>query len=168
MLDEWGYFESGHMGSEDLLTPNIDRLIGGGVSFLESHSTNPVCSPARSSLLTGRMPVETGVISNNRAIHPSVPNLGQWFSEAGYDTVYCGKWHLPGGYPAAIKGFDVLPVGSGQGDLVDEIVEVVEVNCVLGGVVQRSTVVGHVDARLLDPSQAEVRVVRAHSRVAFR
>jgi choline-sulfatase len=109
-------------GCPDVRTPNIDRLISRGTTFTESHSTNPVCSPARSSLMTGRMPVETGVISNNRSIHPSCPNMGQWLGESDYETAYCGKWHLPGGYPTEIDGFRVLPVGGGQGDLVDTIV----------------------------------------------
>jgi len=112
---------SGH-GCPDVHTPNVDRLIRRGVTFLESHSTDPVCSPARSSLFTGRMPVETGVITNGRPIHPSVPNMGQWLRRDGYDTVYCGKWHLPGGYPTEMPGFNVLPVGGGQGDLVDSVV----------------------------------------------
>ena len=112
---------SGH-GCPDVRTPNIDRLIERGVTFLESHSTNPVCSPARSSLFTGRMPVETGVITNNRPIHQSVPNMGQWLNRAGYESVYCGKWHLPAGYPTEMEGFTVLPSGGGQGDLVDTIV----------------------------------------------
>jgi choline-sulfatase len=100
-------------------TPNLDRLIERGVTFIESHSTNPVCSPARSSVFTGRMPVETGVITNTRPIHDSVPDLGQWLGQNGYDCAYCGKWHLPDGWPSRMKGFEVLPVGGAQGDLVD-------------------------------------------------
>ena len=106
-------------GCADVRTPNLDRLADGGVSFLESHSTDPVCSPARSSIFTGRMPTETGVITNGRPIHASVPNMGQWLHEAGYETVYCGKWHLPEGYATKMPGFTVLPVGGGQGDLID-------------------------------------------------
>ena len=122
VCDQLGLDAIAAHGCPDVRTPNIDRLVRNGVSFLESHSTNPVCSPARSSLFTGRMPCETGVISNTRPIHASVPNLGQWLSPRGYDAVYCGKWHLPGGYPAAIEGFTVLPVGGGQGDIVDPLV----------------------------------------------
>ncbi|MHC4403850.1 MAG: sulfatase family protein [Planctomycetota bacterium] len=121
VCDQLGLDALSAHGCADVSTPNIDRLVRRGVSFLESHSTNPVCSPARSSLLTGRMPVETGVVSNNRPIHSSRPNLGQWLGEAGYQSVYCGKWHLPGGYPDRIDGFRVLPVGGGQGDLVDTV-----------------------------------------------
>jgi len=122
VADQLGLDAISAHGCGDVRTPNIDRLVRRGVTFMESHSTNPVCSPARSSLFTGRMPTETGVISNGRPIHPSVPNLGQRLREHGYDTVYCGKWHLPGGYPHQIDGFDVLPVGGGQGDLVDPAV----------------------------------------------
>jgi len=122
VCDQLGLDALSAHGCPDVHTPNIDRLAARGVTFLESHSTNPVCSPARSSLFTGRMPVETGVISNNRPIHASRPNMGQWLGESGYETVYCGKWHLPGGYQHEIDGFHVLPVGGGQGDLVDTVV----------------------------------------------
>lgn len=108
-------------GNPHVRTPNLDRLIGQGVSFLESHSTNPVCSPARSSLFTGRMPVETGVTVNTRPIAPGIPNMGEWFRGRGYETVYCGKWHLPEGWaPADLRGFSVLPLErGGQGSTMD-------------------------------------------------
>ena len=122
VCDQLGLDAISAHGCGDVHTPNIDRLVRRGVSFMESHSTSPVCSPARSSLFTGRMPVETGVISNNRAIDPDCAQMGGWFRQGGYETVYCGKWHLPGGYPVKIDGFDVLPVGQGQGDLVDTVV----------------------------------------------
>ena len=109
-------------GFRDARTPNLDRLVGRGTTFLESHSTNPVCSPARSSIMTGRMPVETGVVTNGRPIHASRPNLGQWLGPKGYEAVYCGKWHLPAGYARQIPGFTVLPAGMGQGDLGDTVV----------------------------------------------
>ncbi len=98
-------------------TPNLDRLVRRGVSFLESHSVNPVCSPNRSCLMTGRMAVETGVIVNNYGICRDVPNVAQWFASHGdYRRFYCGKWHLPAGYPApegpaAAEGFEVIPLG---------------------------------------------------------
>jgi choline-sulfatase len=104
-------------------TPNIDRLARRGVTFLESHSTNPVCSPARSSLMTGRMPVETGVTTNNLPIREGIPNLGEWFRQHGYETVYCGKWHIPSTWQDEIAGFTVIPMsGEGEGDMKDPLV----------------------------------------------
>ena len=101
-------------------TPAMDRLVKRGVSFLESHSTNPVCSPARSSLMTGRMPCETGVHVNGRPIREGVPNLGQLLGNAGYDTVYAGKWHMPRSATYDIPGFRVIASGiGGQGNLGD-------------------------------------------------
>jgi len=100
-------------------TPNLDELVHSGVSFTESHSTNPVCCPARSSMFTGRFSLETGVVINNIGIDQAVPNMGQWFANhSDYDRVYCGKWHAGGPWnnpsvsgPRKIPGFDTLPNG---------------------------------------------------------
>jgi arylsulfatase A-like enzyme len=100
-------------------TPNLDELVHNGVSFTESHSTNPVCCPARSSMFTGRHSIETGVVINNVGIDKSVPNMGQWFEEhSDYERVYCGKWHAGGPWnnpsvsgPRKIPGFDTIPNG---------------------------------------------------------
>ena len=125
MCDQLGLDAISAHGFKDAHTPNIDRLVKRGTTFTESHSTNPVCSPARSSLLSGRMPVETGVVRNGLAIDPSCPNIGRWFARGGYESVYCGKWHLPAGYASKIPGFTVLPAGRGggeQGDTIDTVV----------------------------------------------
>jgi choline-sulfatase len=121
ICDQLGLDAVAAHGSPDVQTPHLDRLIGRGTTFLLSHSTSPVCSPARSSLMTGRMPVETGVVSNGLPIHASRPNLGHWFGEHGYETVYCGKWHLPGGVPADGDGFRVLPARGGYGQVDDAV-----------------------------------------------
>lgn len=115
-------------GCRWLSTPNLDRLSKRGVSFLESHSANPVCSPARSTLFTGRMSIETSVTRNNVGIDKDVPNMGQWFeANSDYARVYCGKWHAggPWNYPLIagdrkIPGFATLPGGArGTGDIAD-------------------------------------------------
>jgi len=120
--DQLGLDAIGAHGCKDVRTPNLDRLIAGGTTFLESHSTSPVCSPARGSIMTGLMPAETGVVANGVPIHKSRPNLGQWFGARGYETIYCGKWHLPGGYQPNVPGFHTLPAGRAQGDLSDTAV----------------------------------------------
>ena len=120
ITDQQGLDTLSAFGLKDIHTPNLDRLAGRGVSFLESHSTNPLCSPARSSMFTGRPTLETGVIINNRAIPETMPNMGQWLRREGYETIYTGKWHVPESYTVHIPGFEVIAGGiNGQGGVCD-------------------------------------------------
>jgi choline-sulfatase len=121
VCDQMGYGMMGADGNSHVDTPNLDRLCRDGVRFTHAHCTNAICSPSRSSLFTGRMPVETGVVSNDRSIHPSVPHLGHILRGHGYRTVYSGKWHIPIGHPYELDGFDVLPA-MGAGAQVDHVV----------------------------------------------
>lgn len=103
-------------------TPHMDRLMARGVTFTESYCTGALCSPTRSSILTGRMPSETGVFRNGLSIREGMPNLGQMMRTAGYDTYYAGKWHLPFGYTWHVPGFDVISAGTiGQGHYMDSM-----------------------------------------------
>lgn len=95
-------------------TPALDRLKRGGVSFTQSYSPNPLCSPARSAIVTGRTSSEAAVHNNGLPIRAELPNLGQWFSErTDYETFYAGKWHLPRTYTSQIPGFKVIHTGIG-------------------------------------------------------
>jgi arylsulfatase A-like enzyme len=110
------------LGNQLVRTPAIDRLVRSGVSFTQSYCTNPVCSPSRSSLFTGRASSETGVYKNNIGIREGMPTLGGWLRTAGYETVYAGKWHVPGAYVTDIPGFRVLSTGIGhQGTVSDPL-----------------------------------------------
>jgi len=111
----------GAAGNPHLRTPAMDHLYHHGASFALSHTADPVCSPARSAIFSGRTASETDVASNGRPIRAGIPNAGQWLSEkAGYETLYAGKWHLPGSYTDRIPGFRVLPGGiAGQGNIGD-------------------------------------------------
>ncbi len=101
-------------GCRHLQTPALDQLKTSGVSFTQSYSANPVCSPARSCVFTGRTSSETGVFTNGRSIRSDIPNLGQWFSQqTDYETFYAGKWHLPRTYSSDIPGFRVINTGIG-------------------------------------------------------
>ncbi|MCB0687411.1 MAG: sulfatase-like hydrolase/transferase [Saprospiraceae bacterium] len=104
------------LGNTNLHTPNMDRLAQRGVLFRNFYCTSPVCAPARSSIITGLMPHQTGVEWNGDTIRPGIKNVGEIFREAGYHTVWGGKWHLPESYPLQSKskqkeipGFDLLP-----------------------------------------------------------
>jgi len=84
-------------GNEDLETPAMDRLAESGVLFENAYCTDPVCTPSRGSLVTGRMPHETGITENHIGIPEEYRSdeLGAVFDRGGYDCAYAGKWHLP-------------------------------------------------------------------------
>ena len=98
MADDLGNADLGFRGS-DIRTPHIDRLAKEGV-LLESFYGEPVCTPARAALMTGRYPMRYGL--QTLVIFPShtygLPvderTLPQALKEAGYDTYIVGKWHL--------------------------------------------------------------------------
>ena len=62
LIDDLGFADCGFNGGKQIKTPNIDRLANAG-AVLEHHYVQPVCSPTRSTLLTGRYPTRTGVYS---------------------------------------------------------------------------------------------------------
>lgn len=76
------------------LTPNFDRMAHEGTHVYNSFTCQPVCGPARSCLQTGVFANQTGVWRNGRRPHDHLKMLGSYFSEAGYETGYIGKWHL--------------------------------------------------------------------------
>jgi choline-sulfatase len=110
-------------GCRHVQTPALDRLKTSGVSFTQSYSANPLCSPARSAVFTGRTSSEATVYVNGRPIRSDIPNLGQWFSQqTDYQTFYAGKWHLPRTYTSNIPGFNVINTGiGGFGYLCDTV-----------------------------------------------
>lgn len=113
LIDDLGYADCGFNGGKQIRTPNIDRLAKAG-AVLEHLYVQPVCSPTRSALLTGRYPTRTGVYS---IVTPHAPwglplperTLADALRPAGYSTAIVGKWHLgefqPGYLPLA-RGFD--------------------------------------------------------------
>jgi len=110
-------------GCRHVQTPALDRLKTSGVRFTQSYSANPLCSPARSAVFTGRTSSEATVYVNGRPIRSDIPNLGQWFSQqTDYQTFYAGKWHLPRTYTSNIPGFNVINTGiGGFGYLCDTV-----------------------------------------------
>jgi len=100
-------------GNPYLRTPNMDALAEWGIRFTQSYCTSPAGSPSRSSIITGLMPHRTKVLYNGMEPDSSVSNLGELFHEAGYRTVWAGKWHLPAEFPDSkknpdVKGFELL------------------------------------------------------------
>ncbi|MCY2930782.1 MAG: sulfatase-like hydrolase/transferase [Planctomycetota bacterium] len=103
----------GACGNAYIRTPAMDALVQGGVSFRSAYCTSPVCTPARVSLVTGRMPHELGVNVNHDRADDAVPTLGHLFRAAGYRTVWAGKTHTPPAGPERsdpAPGFELLPL----------------------------------------------------------
>ena len=113
LADDLGFKDVGYQGG-DIKTPNIDKLASEGTR-LDQFYVQPVCSPTRSSLMTGRYPIRYGLqigVIRPWAEH-GLPleerTLAQALKEAGYTTAICGKWHLghlSSQYLPTSRGFD--------------------------------------------------------------
>jgi arylsulfatase A-like enzyme len=113
LIDDLGYADCGFNGGKDIHTPNIDKLAAAG-TVLESLYVQPVCSPTRSALMTGRYATHTGVYTIVRphatwGLPLTERTLANALHDAGYATAITGKWHLgefdPAYLPTA-RGFD--------------------------------------------------------------
>lgn len=127
LADDLAIWALGCYGNDEIRTPNIDQLAADGVRFTDFYCTSPVCSPARASLLTGKMPSAHGVQDwiregnggpADRAVDYLAGHLSytEILAENGYDCAISGKWHL-GDSPRAQKGFThwfVHPGGGGS------------------------------------------------------
>jgi len=82
------------MGDPHAITPNLDRLVRGGVAFTQAYCQQAVCHPSRVSLLTGTRPDTTGIydlVTPVRDRLPDVATLPQAFRQAGYQVYGRGK-----------------------------------------------------------------------------
>ena len=113
MLDEWGYFESGHMQHPELLTPNIDQFAAEGMRFTNAYAGAPVCGPTRCVLLTGLHSGHTSMRGNNgfAPIRADEPTLASMLKKKGYATGGFGKWGIGGRGTSGVPekhGFDTF------------------------------------------------------------
>jgi arylsulfatase len=112
MSDEQSWDTLGHNGNPVTRTPHLDALAAQGASFEHCYTPYPLCCPARTSLWTGQMPHNHHVVGNWRHIHPGLRDDGlvHAFLDAGYHTLYTGKWHVPGTTPARLGFADTAAI----------------------------------------------------------
>ena len=100
--DDQGTLDAGCYGSDDLKTPNIDKLAGTGIRFTQAYA-HTVCCPSRAALMTGRHPQRSGVnhwtqgdMNSAKGINMALEEvtMAEVLKRAGYRTALFGKWHL--------------------------------------------------------------------------
>lgn len=112
LSDDAGYHDFGFQGSDDLETPNLDRLAANGVIFTDAHVTASVCSPSRAGLITGRYQQRFGHEANSPpaslGMDTTETTIADAMKQAGYYTALFGKWHLGNEtrYHPNQRGFD--------------------------------------------------------------
>lgn len=136
LVDDLGYSDIGVYNPTSFYeTPNIDQLASTGVLFIDGYAANPVCSPSRAAIMTGKHPTRIAATEwfhvkkyphrverfrpavNNDFISTDETTLAEVFQANGYQTAFLGKWHLgeePDQFPQN-QGFDVNIAGAANG-----------------------------------------------------
>jgi arylsulfatase A-like enzyme len=132
LVDDLGYMDVGANNPNCFYeTPNIDRLAKSGMRFTDGYAANPVCSPTRYSLMTGKYPTRvaaTNFFSGTRSgtfnpapLNSNMPldeiTIAQALKAKGYATFFAGKWHLGESveYYPQNRGFDINIGGYSKG-----------------------------------------------------
>jgi len=127
--DDLGINDLSCYGRKDQPTPNLDRMAAEGARFTCGYCSQPICSPSRAGLMTGRFPARLHLTTflpgradakSQMVLHPKIEmqlplaekTIAEHLKEAGYVTACIGKWHLGGaGFGPKEQGFDVAFAG---------------------------------------------------------
>ena len=101
LTDDLGYGDLACYGHPTIKTPNLDKLAKDGMRFTQFYVTSPVCTPSRTSFVTGRHPQRFGIHSADvpeslprYALPEDAVTIQRLLRRAGYRTAHIGKWHL--------------------------------------------------------------------------
>ncbi|MEI9912686.1 MAG: sulfatase-like hydrolase/transferase [Bacteroidota bacterium] len=104
MADDMGYADLGCYGQKKYKTPNLDKLASQGVRFVNAYAGAPLCTPTRTSFMTGRYPARTPVglrepldwtsSDSTVGLAPANTSIATLLKKNGYETYLVGKWHL--------------------------------------------------------------------------
>jgi len=95
---------TGVYGHPAVQTPNLERLASEGVLFNSAYAPNPICAPARASLMTGRYTTRIRVWDNASPLGSDIPTICHYLSRGNYESVLSGKMHFVG--PDQLHGYD--------------------------------------------------------------
>ncbi len=121
ITDDQGYGDLGYTGNPHVKTPVLDNFARESIRFNQFY-VSPVCAPTRSSLMTGRFSLRTGVrdtYNGGAIMAPEEVTIAEMLKSAGYTTGAFGKWHLGDNYPSRPndQGFDesLIHLSGGMG-----------------------------------------------------
>lgn len=125
MADDQGYGDLGITGNPHIKTPVIDKFASENIRF-NNFYVSPVCAPTRSSLMTGRFSLRTGVrdtYNGGATMATTEVTIAEMLKQANYKSGIFGKWHLGDNYPSRPndQGFDesVIHLSGGMGQVGD-------------------------------------------------
>lgn len=97
-----------------LKTPHMDELAASSLRFRNAFVVNSLCSPGRACVLTGQYSHRNGIIGNQQPMDPHTPTLATRLADAGYNTAYCGKFHMNGQRQRPGFGYVASFIGQGR------------------------------------------------------
>ena len=132
LADDLGPNDLSCYGRKDHATPNLDKLATQGMRFTSAYAAQPICSPSRAALLTGKCPARLHLTNflpgradapTQKLLQPVIEGqlpleeftVAELLKAAGYTTACIGKWHLGGaGFGPKEQGFDVVFAGEAK------------------------------------------------------